>query len=162
MKTLEILGLDEKKVEKVVNNLSILLADLQVYYTNLRGLHWNVKGQNFFTMHSKYEELYNDAAEKVDEVAERILQLGATPESRFSNYLKVSEIKEAGTVSCAMEGLDLLLSTYKTIIAREREIIELATDAKDDTTVSLISDFLKDQEKTVWMLAAVRSNSCSE
>lgn len=113
-------------------------------------------------MHSKYEELYNDAAEKVDEVAERILQLGATPESRFSNYLKVSEIKEAGTVSCAMEGLDLLLSTYKTIIAREREIIELATDAKDDTTVSLISDFLKDQEKTVWMLAAVRSNSCSE
>ena len=59
MKTLEILGLDEKKVEKVVNNLSILLADLQVYYTNLRGLHWDVKGQNFFTMHSKYEELYN-------------------------------------------------------------------------------------------------------
>ena len=66
MKTLDVLGLDEKKVNGVVSALNQLLADFQVYYMNLRGLHWNVKGKGFFTLHAKYEELYNDAAAKVD------------------------------------------------------------------------------------------------
>ena len=153
MKRLEILGLNEKKVENVVNELSVLLADFQVFYSNLRNFHWNVKGHGFFVLHSKYEELYNDAAEKVDEVAERILQLGSTPESRFSVYLQTAEIKEA---------LDLLLDYYKTLIARERRIIDLATEAHDDTTVSLMNDFLVGQEKTVWMLVAVSSQNCAE
>ena len=81
MKNLEIIGLDESKVNKVKDALAQLLADYQIYYTNLRNLHWNVKGHKFFTMHSKYEELYNEAAAHVDEIAERILQLGAHPES---------------------------------------------------------------------------------
>ena len=162
MRTLDLLGLDEKKVQNVVNELSVLLADLQVFYSNLRNFHWNVKGHGFFVLHSKYEELYNDAAEKVDEVAERILQLGSTPESRFSVYLQTSEIKEADVVSCSKEALDLLLNYYKTQIARERRIIEVASEAHDDTTVSLVSDFLKEQEKTVWMLVAVSSQSCAE
>ena len=121
-----------------------------------------MKGHGFFVLHSKYEELYNDAAEKVDEVAERILQLGSTPESRFSVYLQTSEIKEADVVSCSKEAVDLLLDYYKTLIARERRIIEVASDANDDTTVSLVSDFLKEQEKTVWMLVAVSSQNCAE
>ncbi|QUB77569.1 Dps family protein [Prevotella jejuni] len=162
MKRLEVLGLNEKKVENIVNELSVLLADLQVFYSNLRGFHWNVKGHGFFVMHSKYEELYNDAAEKVDEVAERILQLGSNPESRFSAYLQSAEIKEAGVISCSKEAVDLLLGYYKTLIARERRIIEVASDAHDDTTVSLVSDFLKEQEKTVWMLVAVSSQNCAE
>jgi len=162
MRTLDLLGLDEKKVQNVVNELSVLLADLQVFYSNLRNFHWNAKGHGFFVLHSKYEELYNDAAEKVDEVAERILQLGSTPESRFSVYLQTSEIKEADVVSCSKEALDLLLNYYKTQIARERRIIEVASEAHDDTTVSLVSDFLKEQEKTVWMLVAVSSQSCAE
>ena len=162
MKTLDYLHLDEKKVESVVAALKQLLADYQIFYTNLRGFHWNVKGHGFFVLHSKYEELYNDAAEKVDEVAERILQLGSTPESRFSVYLQTSEIKEADVVSCSKEALDLLLDYYKTLIARERRIIEVASEAHDDTTVSLVSDFLKEQEKTVWMLVAVSSQNCAE
>ena len=162
MRTLDLLGLDEKKVQNVVNELSVLLADFQVFYSNLRNFHWNVKGHGFFVLHSKYEELYNDAAEKVDEVAERILQLGSTPESRFSVYLQTSEIKEADVVSCSKEALDLLLDYYKTLIARERRIIEVASDAHDDTTVSLVGDFLKEQEKTVWMLVAVSSQNCTE
>ena len=162
MKRLEVLGLNEKKVENVVNELSVLLADFQVFYSNLRNFHWNVKGHGFFVLHSKYEELYNDAAEKVDEVAERILQLGSNPESRFSEYLKVAEIKETGVVSCSKEAVDLLLDYYKTLIARERRIIDLATEAHDDTTVSLMNDFLIQQEKTVWMLVAVSSQNCAE
>lgn len=158
MNTLDYLGLDEKKVQDVVSNLSVLLADLQVYYTNLRGFHWNVKGHSFFIMHAKYEELYNDTAEKVDEVAERILQLGAVPESRYSAYFQTSEVSEAGEIHNGQEAFANLLETYKTLIARERKIIEVANEAKDDTTVAIMSDFLREQEKTVWMLTAVRAN----
>ena len=147
MKRLEVLGLNEKKVENVVNELSVLLADFQVFYSNLRNFHWNVKGHGFFVLHSKYEELYNDAAEKVDEVAERILQLGSTPESRFSVYLQTSEIKEADVVSCSKEAVDLFLDYYKTLIARERRIIDLATEAHDDTTVSLMNDSSRSRKR---------------
>lgn len=154
MRTLDFLGLDEKKVQNVVNGLSGLLADLQVYYTNLRGFHWNVSGRNFYIMHQKYEEFYNDAAEKIDEVAERMLQLGGVPESRFSEYLKVSDIKEVAGIGCGGEARDMLLGWLKSLIEKERKVLALATETGDDVTVSLMSDYLKGQEKAVWMLVA--------
>ena len=76
MKTLDYLHLNENKVNSVVSALHQLLADFQVHYTNLRGFHWDIKGHGFFVLHSKFEDMYNDAAEKVDEIAERILMLG--------------------------------------------------------------------------------------
>ena len=96
MKNLDFTGLDAKKVEKVVKELNQLLADLQVYYANLRGFHWNVKGDKFYQLHEFYESEYNETAEKVDQVAERLLQLDARPENRFSEYLKISQLKENG------------------------------------------------------------------
>ena len=94
MKTLDYLHLNENKVNSVVSALHQLLADFQVHYTNLRGFHWDIKGHGFFVLHSKFEDMYNDAAEKVDEIAERILMLGGTPENKFSEYLKVAKVKE--------------------------------------------------------------------
>ena len=76
MKTLDYLHLDEKKVQGVVSALHSLLADFQVFYTNLRGFHWDIEGHGFFVLHGKFEELYDDAAEKADQIAERILMLG--------------------------------------------------------------------------------------
>ena len=79
---------------KVTNALAQLLAEFQVHYTNLRNLHWNIKGHGFFVLHEEYEKMYDDVATKIDEVAERILQLGETPEHRFSAYLntQISEL----------------------------------------------------------------------
>ncbi len=154
MKTLDFTGLNESSASNVVKGLSQLLADLQVYYTNLRNFHWNVRGRSFFTMHAKYEELYNDAATKIDDVAERILQLGGVPESRFSEYLKVAHIKEAGHIANGKEAITTLLDYFKVLIAEERSVLSAASEAGDEVTVSLMSDYLKDQEKTVWMLVA--------
>ena len=70
MKTLDYIHLDAVAAGKVVEALQQLLADYQVFYTNLRGFHWNIKGHGFFVLHSKFEDMYNDAAEKVDELAE--------------------------------------------------------------------------------------------
>ena len=157
MKTLDYLGLDEKKVKNVVDELGLLLANFQVFYTNLRGLHWNVKGKGFFNLHAKYEELYNDAAEKVDEVAERILQLGSTPENRFSEYLKIATLKENGFQSLGHEGMNQVLEALKVLIAQERKVVALASEADDDVTVALMDDFLTGQEKLVWMVVSFLS-----
>lgn len=154
MRTLDYLHLDESKVNEVVNALSQLLADFQVYYTNLRGFHWNVKGKGFFHLHGKYEEYYNDAAEKVDEIAERILQLGARPENRYSEYLKIAKVKEEGFEPIGHEGMAKVLDTLKLLIEEEREVVRIASEAGDDVTVALMDDYLKAQEKDVWMIVS--------
>lgn len=157
MKTLKQINLNEKEVNSVVASLQQLLADFQVYYTNLRGFHWNIKGQGFFVLHSKFEEMYNDAAEKADELAERILMLGDTPSNKFSEYLKVAKIEEVDGVSNADEALTNILKTYSYLIKEERKLLTLASKASDEVTVALMSDFLKEQEKMVWMLTAYNS-----
>jgi len=154
MKRLEVLGLNEKKVENVVNELSVLLADFQVFYSNLRNFHWNVKGHGFFVLHSKYEELYNDAAEKVDEIAERLLMLGETPKHNYSDYLKVSKIKESPLVSDGDQALKNILETYKYLIQLERRISADAAEIGDDATVTLMGDYIEEQEKAIWMMVA--------
>ncbi len=157
MKTLNYIKLNEKEVSSVVASLQQLLADFQVYYTNLRGFHWNIKGHGFFVLHSKFEELYNDAAEKVDELAERVLMLGGTPANKFSEYLKVAKVKEVDGVSNADEALNNILETYSYLIAEERKLLSLASEVNDEVTVALMSDYLKEQEKMVWINVAYNS-----
>ncbi|MCR5003099.1 MAG: DNA starvation/stationary phase protection protein [Bacteroidales bacterium] len=136
------------------NGLTTLLANLQVYYTNLRGLHWNVKGKGFFTLHSKFEELYDDVAEKIDEVAERILQLGGSPENKFSEYLKVSKIAESGAYTGRRDAINEILNSLDIIMTEERAIEATASESGDVVTADLMTGYLKGQEKLVWMLKA--------
>ncbi len=159
MRTLNFTGLNENNVQKVNNALAQLLADFQVHYTNLRNLHWNIKGRRFFILHEKYEELYNNVAEKIDEVAERILQLDGTPEHRFSTYLKQAKVQELDVVKNEDAGLQYVLDTTKTLIAEEREVLAIAAEVGDEVTVSLMSDYLAGQEKLVWMLAAYNTEA---
>ena len=154
MKTLDYIKLNESGVNNVVASLQQLLADFQVYYTNLRGFHWNIKGHDFFVLHSKFEDLYNDAAEKVDEIAERILMLGGTPANKFSDYLKMSNINEVDRVSNGEKALENILETYSHLIGEEHKLLSIASQAGDEVTVALMSDYLKEQEKMVWMLTA--------
>ena len=162
MKTLDYLHLDASAANKVVESLQQLLADYQVFYTNLRGFHWNIKGHGFFVLHSKFEDMYNDAAEKVDELAERILMLGGVPVNKFSEYLKVAKVKEVSGVSCGDEALENILSTYGQFIAEERKLLSHVSEAGDEATVALMSDYLKEQEKLVWMLVAYSTCDCKK
>ena len=157
MKTLDYLHLNEKKVADVVSALHQLLADFQVHYTNLRGFHWDIKGHGFFVLHGKFEDMYNDAAEKVDEIAERILMLGGTPANKFSDYLKVANVNEVDKVSNGDEALNNILQSISYLIGEERKILSIASQAGDEVTVSMMSDYLKEQEKLVWMLVAYSS-----
>ena len=147
MKTLDYLNLNETKVANVVAALQNLLADFQIYYTNLRGFHWEIKGRGFFVLHEKFESMYDDAASKVDEIAERILTLGGTPENKYSGYLKVARIPEVSGVSTSREAVENVLGTYKHFIAEERKLIDLANEANDAVTADMLTGYLKEQEK---------------
>ena len=105
MKTLDYLHLDESAAGKLVRSLQQLLADFQVHYMNLRGFHWNIQGHGFFVLHSKFEEMYDDTAEKVDQIAERILMLGGVPSNKFSEYLKIAKVREIDGVSLELARL---------------------------------------------------------
>jgi starvation-inducible DNA-binding protein len=154
MTTLDFTKLDTTLAKNVASELQKLLADFQVFYSNIRGFHWNVKGKQFFALHAKFEEMYNNSSEKADEIAERILMLGETPEHKFSEYLKLANIKETATISAADEIISILLETYKHLIASERAILTFADAAGDEATSALMSDYIREQEKTVWMLVA--------
>ena len=160
MKTLNYLNLNENSVENVVVALQSLLADFQVYYTNLRGFHWEIKGRGFFVLHEKFESMYDDTASKIDEIAERILTLGGTPENKFSEYLKVARVAEVSGVSSSREAVENILETYKHFIAEERKLIALAEEANDVVSADMLTGYLKEQEKMIWMLVAFSTRSC--
>lgn len=160
MRTLDYLNLNKARVANVVTALQNLLADFQIYYTNLRGFHWEIKGRGFFVLHEKFENMYDDTATKVDEIAERILTLGGTPENKYSGYLKVARIPEVSGVTSSHEAVDNILNTYKHFIAEERKLIDLANEANDAVTADMLTGYLKEQEKMIWMLVAFSTRNC--
>jgi starvation-inducible DNA-binding protein len=121
---------------------------------NTRGLHWNIKGDKFFELHIKFEELYTDLNLKVDEIAERILTLEGTPIHSFSSYIKIATIKELTNVDSATKSIEAIITSLSTLIKLEREILSIANKANDEGTSSLMSDYIRQQEKTIWMYSA--------
>lgn len=149
-----ILGLDGQKVASLNTGLNELLANFQIYYQNLRGLHWNIKGQSFFELHMKFEELYTDAQEKIDMIAERILTLHGTPLHTFEDYLNESSVTVGKNISNDRESVELVVDSLVKLIELERQLLIESAEADDEGTNAMMSDFISEQEKTVWMLKA--------
>jgi len=154
MKTLNAIGLDSALSAQLSQKLSELLANYSIFYQNSRGYHWNIKGEKFFELHLKFEELYNDLFVKIDEVAERILTLGHAPQHRFSEYQLVSKISESTEVSDGTQAVENILKSLAHIITLQREILSLSAEAGDEGTNALMSDYIRAQEKLVWMYSA--------
>lgn len=153
MKT-NILGLPVKESEEMVKELNILLSNFQVYYQNLRGIHWNIRGKRFFELHVKFEELYNDAQLKVDLVAERILTIGGKPLHTFEDYIKLNKLKVGKDISNDEKAVQLIIDSLSDLLKIEREILNKSDDIHDEGTNSMMSDFIGEQEKTIWMMRA--------
>lgn len=145
------IGLDTAKTRKLAEGLNDLLANYQVFYMNVRGYHWNIKGDKFFELHVKFEELYDDLLMKIDEVAERILTLGHTPLHTYSAYTSKSAIPERQDVSDGHECMGYILESFTTLLEKQRKLLHESADADDEGTNSLMSDYITEQEKTVWM-----------
>lgn len=148
------IGLDNDKAKYLAAKLNELLANYSIFYQNTRGYHWNIKGEKFFELHLKFEELYNDLLLKIDEVAERILTLGHTPKHNYTDYRTTSKIKESVQVSDGVKAVEDILASFQTIIILQRELLTISSDAEDEGTNALMSDYLRAQEKLVWMYSS--------
>lgn len=148
------LGLPIIQSQELVTNLNGLLSNFQVYYQNLRGLHWNIRGKRFFDLHLKFEELYNDSQIKIDLIAERVLTLGGVPLHTFSDYIANSKLRVGKDISNDEEAIQLILESISVLLQLERQILVKAAEISDEGTNSMMSDFISEQEKTNWMLKA--------
>jgi starvation-inducible DNA-binding protein len=148
------IGLDINKAKDLAKDLNELLANFQLYYQNLRGIHWNIKGKRFFDLHIKFEELYNDANIKVDEIAERVLTLGETPLHTFNDYIENAKVPVGKNISIDEQAVRLIVDSLTELLKLERIILDKSGDANDEGTNSMMSDFITEQEKTVWMMKA--------
>lgn len=145
------LGLDTAKTRDLADSLNGLLSNYQIFYMNVRGYHWNIKGDNFFELHVKFEEEYDALLLKIDEIAERILTLGHRPSHAYSTYIERSEIAECKDVSNGKEAVKNIAESFVKLIGKQRELLNLANDADDEGTAALMSDYIAEQEKTLWM-----------
>ena len=148
------LGLDTVKTKEIATDLNNLLANFQIYYQNLRGIHWNIKGKGFFDLHVKFEELYTDANMKIDEIAERILTLGETPLHTFDDYNSNAQVPIGKNISKDDKAVGLIVDSLSELLKIERQILDKSGDANDEGTNSMMGDFISEQEKIVWMMKA--------
>lgn len=154
MQQLNVIGLDESGAQKLAGKLNELLANYQIFYMNVRGFHWNIRGESFFELHAKFEETYNDLLIKIDEIAERILTLGQQPHHTYSKYIENSAIQEASNMHEGRECVKSILNSYREVIQLQRELLSAAGEIEDEGTASLMADYITAQEKTAWMLTS--------
>lgn len=148
------IGLSAEKSDALSKDLNILLANFQRYYQNLRGIHWNIKGKRFFELHPKFEELYTDANIKVDAIAERVLTLGGIPLHTFEDYTKHAKVPVGKNVTRDEDAIRLIVDSLGVLLVIERGILDASDEANDEGTNAMMSDFITEQEKTVWMMKA--------
>lgn len=146
-----LIGIEESRAQSLADQLNTLLAHYQIFYMNVRGYHWNIKGDKFFELHTKFEELYTDLLLKVDEIAERILTLGFCPVHAYSEYVNLSKIPERTNVTDGRQCVQEILDGLSTLIRLERDILAASDDASDEGTNALMSGYITEQEKTAWM-----------
>lgn len=148
------LGLPVAESARLVEDLNTLLANFQTYYQNLRGIHWNIRGKRFFDLHVKFEELYNDAQLKIDMIAERVLTIGGTPLHTFEDYIAKNRLEVGRNISKDEKAVQLIVDSLTDLLKIERDILQKSADINDEGTNSMVSDFISEQEKTIWMMNA--------
>lgn len=140
-------------MEKMVNELNELLADLNIFYRKLQNFHWNIQGKEFFVLHAKLEEYYNDVNLQVDEIAEQILMLGKEPLGTMKEYLEVGKIKEATSAKVEEKiVLESLLKDYETLLQKVICIKKEADNSHIYGTSALMDSYILNYSKTIWML----------
>ncbi|WP_028978503.1 Dps family protein [Sporocytophaga myxococcoides] len=154
MMELNKIGIEVDVATEIADKLNDLSANYHIFYQNVRGFHWNIKGKNFFALHPKFEELYTQSFEDIDKIAERIRALGFIPKHTYSDFIRTSDIKEMKDVTDEITCVKDTLQNLSILIFKEKEIMKLTSEGHDDGTNNMVNDFIEDHEKQVWMLSA--------
>lgn len=137
----------------LVDHLNVLLADLAVFYRKLQNYHWNITGKDFFVIHEKLEEYYNDVNESIDIIGEHILTLKGQPVATLKDYLGLSTIQEATNKKIKPDVvIHNLIFDFNEILKKSIQIKEKADEQKEYTTSNIMDDLMQDYTKKIWML----------
>ncbi len=146
-------------MEENIINLNKFLSELEIMSVKLQNYHWNVQGHNFFVIHSKLEEFYDEIREQIDEIAEHILAKGYEPLGTMRDFISNSEIVEAKNEKIKSEELlKNVTQDYNTLYQKSLEIKKCAENFEDNETSALMDDYLKEYSKKLWMLNEVTKN----
>lgn len=140
--------------KELVQAVNQQVANWTVLYVKLHNYHWYIKGKNFFTLHAKFEELYNEANVHVDELAERILALEAKPVATMKEVLETSSLKEATGKENEEQMVQSVVDDFEKMVDELQEAIELAEEAKDEGTGDMMIAVKQSLKKHIWMLKA--------
>ncbi|WP_251549677.1 Dps family protein [Neobacillus muris] len=136
-------------VEQVLNQQ---IANWSVLYTKLHQFHWYVKGPQFFTLHAKFEELYEEAASVVDELAEQLLSINGKPVSTLKEFLEMASIKESTEALTAEEMVQAIIHDFSLLIDELKASMEVAEQNNDEVTSDMFVDLIGKLQKHNWML----------
>lgn len=151
------LGFNHKDKTQLIKELNLLIASNHVHYQKLRNFHWNVEGRDFFELHVRFEELYNFSKVNIDNIAERIRVFGDRPIATLQAYLKNSKIKEPTGNPDANEMVKSILKDFEILIKQMIEVLDIANEIGDVSTIDLITNILKQTEKYFWMFRSYSS-----
>ena len=138
----------------IQSELNLQIANWSVLYTKLHRFHWYVKGPLFFTLHAKFEELYDEAALIVDQVAERLLAVQGEPIATMKEYLETATIQESNNETKASDMVATLVKDYTQINASLKQLAELAEAENDTITNDLAVGLIEKIDTHLWMLNA--------
>ncbi|PAE19483.1 Dps family protein [Robertmurraya siralis] len=142
---------------KLVQAVNKQVANWTVLYVKLHNYHWYIKGRHFFTLHEKFEELYNEANQHIDELAERILALEGNPVATMEDCLKMASVKEATGTEKEEEMVSTITTDFETMVDELQEGIELAEEANDEGTADMLIAIKQSLKKQIWMFKAFLS-----
>jgi starvation-inducible DNA-binding protein len=150
------IGINENDRNEIAEGLKKLLADSYTLYLQTHNFHWNVTGPQFRELHLMFEEHYTELAVAVDDIAERIRTLDVAAPGTYKAFAGLSSIKEVDGVPSAKEMVTLLLQGHEAVVKTCREVLKLSQQAEDESTSALVSDRMREHEKTAWMLRATK------
>lgn len=146
-------------MENIIQDLNQFLADLNVFYRKLQNYHWNIEGRDFFIIHSKLEEYYNQINEQIDEVAEFILTKNEEPLGTMKDYLEITKIIEAENKKVQSEIVfNELIKDFSYLLKNVKAIKKQAEQQEDDSTSTFMDEFISDYSKKLWMLNQTMCN----
>lgn len=148
------IGFANAELTPIIKALNALLSSYHLFYINVRGYHWNVKGEHFFTLHPKFEELYTELQLQIDEIAERILTLGGTPLHAYTDFAQCSSIGEDKGVFEGRKCVEGVVKGLQILIDEQRKVAELAESVSDQGTSDIVTGYVQTQEKEIWMYNA--------
>ncbi len=153
-RTFQNLGFANKDTTELTKEINLLIASYHVHYQKLRNFHWNITGKDFFDLHEKFEELYNFSKVNIDDLAERVRVFGEKPMARLDEYLKFSKISEPERGLGPDNMVDSILTDFEILLSQMINVLDLANESGDVSTIDLLNSIVKQTEKYYWMFTA--------